>query len=91
MIFYKIVWTEKAVRQLESIHFFISKNSKIAADKIIYILLGQEKLIASFPEIGIIEKDTHNKHEYRYIIKGRYKILYRFIQKRKHHLYNSSI
>jgi addiction module RelE/StbE family toxin len=75
----KISWTRKSIRDLQSIHEFISLDSKFYANRFINkIVLRVEQLI-EFPESGRIipEKEQADLRE---LIEGNYRIFYR-IQK----------
>ena len=77
-----IVWTDKALSHLDSIHYFISQDSKEAATKVVLILLNHVGFLINFPEAGRIE-ESNKKISYRFVVKGNYKIVYRVIEKEK--------
>jgi toxin ParE1/3/4 len=72
-----IVWTAKAFKDLVSIYNLIAKDSKTAAKKIVDSILDREEQLQSQPGSGTIQKGLTLKKEYRFLIQGHYKIIYR--------------
>src|SRR5262249_17987959 len=87
---YSIVWTDRAISDLNRIFLFLSSKSEIAAAKTVdkihkkvstlekgFSKIGQrEPLLGRYPE------------EYRYLVSGNYKIIYSSAKKK---IYNNSI
>lgn len=72
----KIVWSEFALEDLRSIHEYISKDSKVYADKFVEKIINKVSQLESFPESGRVvpEFDTAAIRE---LIEGNYRIVYR--------------
>lgn len=78
MKLYTIVWTLKAIHQIEDICNFISHDSVSAAEKIKTEIINSVLQLKKYPESGQEEpllKSYHKKH--RYLVQGHYKIIYR--------------
>jgi toxin ParE1/3/4 len=72
----KIVWTEFALEDLKSIHGYISKDSKIYADRFIEKLISRVDQLENNPESGRIVPEF-NIEIIRELIEGNYRIIYR--------------
>jgi len=71
----EIRWTDEAVRWLQDIHDYISKDSPISAQKVVTGIYDRAQILAGFPEIGYIfrkEKDGL----VRILLFGHYRIAY---------------
>ncbi|MDF1549570.1 MAG: type II toxin-antitoxin system RelE/ParE family toxin [Bacteroidales bacterium] len=70
-----VIWSEVALKDLETIYFFIAKNSIHAANAIIDDIYNKTRQLSmkGFSESGQID-DINAK--YRRLIEGNYKILY---------------
>jgi toxin ParE1/3/4 len=75
----KINWTRRSIRDLHSIHEFISLDSKFYANRFINKIVIRVEQLIEFPESGRIipEKEQADLRE---LIEGNYRIFYR-IQK----------
>jgi toxin ParE1/3/4 len=71
----KLIWTEIAIEDLRLIHGYISKDSKIYADKFIEKLIERVDQLESFPKSGrgVREFDSEIIRE---LIEGNYRIIY---------------
>lgn len=80
----KIVWTDRALKDLDSIfHFYAFSASDSIAQKVTARLVSKVKILISYPEIGAIEDwEFDVPFEYRSIIEGNYKIIYRIIEQK---------
>jgi plasmid stabilization system protein ParE len=75
---YNIVWAGTALQDLDDIYEWISFDSVTAAGKITNALFDTTLRLKTNPLLGIEEKKLkHRKQEYRYIIYGNYKVVYR--------------
>lgn len=74
-----VVWSDFAIENLKNIYLFYSETaSKDVAHKIRKQILDTSKLLKSNPEIGQIEYWINDsQYQYRYILSGNYKIIYR--------------
>lgn len=71
----RVVWTEPALAQLESIFDFISQTSVDYAHSVITGILDRADQIAKFPRSGrIVPK--YDLDDVREIIEGRYRVIY---------------
>lgn len=74
-----LIWSENALKDLETIYFFLCQNSVSAAGNIIDAVYSktEQLLIKGFAES--VQTDDINP-KYRRLIEGNYKILYRLNQ-----------
>ena len=72
----KIVWTEFALEDLRSIHEYISKDSKIYADRVIDKVISRVDLLEKFPKSGRVVPEFDDE-TLREIIQGNYRIIYK--------------
>jgi toxin ParE1/3/4 len=76
-----IIWSDEAMQDLDLIHTFLSEKSLPAAQKIIFNIIDRTKQLDSFPESGQTQKTfIPTAFQYRYIVEGNYKIIYRVNQ-----------
>ncbi|MFY9307790.1 MAG: type II toxin-antitoxin system RelE/ParE family toxin [Bacteroidia bacterium] len=74
----EIIWTESALNDLNIIIEFISQSSTSLAEQVAYKILFRVNQLHKFPESGQIEPLLKNlKHQYRYLVVGHSKIIYR--------------
>ena len=80
----KIVWSERSLKDLDIIfEFYVFSASINVAQKITGKLIEKVKILNSYPEIGVIENlDFDIPFEYRFIIEGNYKIIYRIVEQK---------
>ena len=71
----KVVWTEKALSDLQDIGNYISKDSMKYAKLTLEKLVNTESIIAINPLIGRTVPEKNDK-AIREIIKGNYRIIY---------------
>ena len=71
----KVVWTEKALTDLEDIGDYISKDSIKYAKLTLEKLISTAAIIAINPYIGRIVPEKNDK-SIREIIKGNYRVIY---------------
>ena len=72
----KVEWTEPAVNDLDSIHDFIGRDSKLYADSFIEKILNTVDKLGNFPEIGRKVPEANNP-DIRELIFQNYRIIYR--------------
>ena len=72
----RIIWTPKALDDLDSLLAFIAKDSPIAARRFAQKIIQRVDLLATQPLLGglIAEDDSRI---YRQIIQGNYRVIYR--------------
>jgi toxin ParE1/3/4 len=71
----KVVWTQRALYDLEDIADYISKDSVRYASLTLEKILDTATIIESNPLIGRIVPETNDKN-IREIIKGNYRVIY---------------
>ena len=72
----KIIWTPRALRELEALHRFIGKDSVSRADEMVVRILGRTEQLAEFPFSGR-EVPEYGRRDTREVIEPPYRILYR--------------
>jgi addiction module RelE/StbE family toxin len=72
----KIIWTEFAIEDLRSIHEYISKDSKVYADRVIDKIITRVDQLESFPKSGRVVPEFDNE-VIRELIQGNYRIIYK--------------
>lgn len=71
----RIVWTEPALRDLDSIHSFIARDSKYYADVFLAELINCTERLKNFPRSGHTVREIGNE-ETREITFRHYRIIY---------------
>ena len=71
----RLLWTEPAVADLDSIHAYISRDAIVYADAVILEILNAVERLVDFPESGrfVPELDDDQTRE---LLVGNYRILY---------------
>ena len=72
----KLVWTELAIRDLQSIHSYIAKDSRVYADRYIEKIISRIDQLERFPKSGRIVPEYADE-AIRELIEGNYRIVYR--------------
>lgn len=75
----KIIWTDFAIEDLRVIHEYISKDSKLYADRFISKLIDRVEQLEKFPRSGRVVPEFDND-SLRELIEGNYRIIYRLEQ-----------
>jgi addiction module RelE/StbE family toxin len=72
----KVVWTQFALDDLKAIHEYISKDSKVYADRFIEKVIRRVDQLEQFPQSGRVvpEFDSETLRE---LIEGNYRIVYK--------------
>ena len=73
-----IVWTDFAYEDLRSIFDYISRDSKVYADKYVDKLIARVDQLESNPKSGRVVPEI-NKEEIRELIEGNYRLVYRYV------------
>jgi toxin ParE1/3/4 len=71
-----IVWTQLAIDDLKSIHDYISKESKVYANRMIEKIIARVQQIENFPDSGKTVPEFGQK-SIREFIEGNYRIVYK--------------
>jgi len=71
----RIVWTEPAVKDLESIHAYISRDSRYYADAFLAELIASTDRLQHFPRSGHIVTEIGDE-ETRELLFKNYRIIY---------------
>ena len=71
----RLLWTEPAVADLDSIHAYISRDAIVYADAVILEILNAVERLVDFPESGrfVPELDDDQTRE---LLVGNYRVLY---------------
>jgi addiction module RelE/StbE family toxin len=72
----KIVWTQLAIDDLKSIHDYISKESRVYANRMIENLIARVQQLEYFPVSGRIVPEFRQR-SIRELIEGNYRIVYK--------------
>jgi addiction module RelE/StbE family toxin len=72
----EIIWTEFAIEDLRLIHEYISKESKVYADRQIDKIINRVDQITNFPRSGRVVPEF-NSELIRELIEGNYRIIYK--------------
>lgn len=77
----KIQWSERALKDLDHVfQFYLELASFEVAQKVTGKLASKVRILESYSELGAVEKfDVILPFEYRSLIEGDYKIIYRHI------------
>ncbi|MGV3546145.1 MAG: type II toxin-antitoxin system RelE/ParE family toxin [Pedobacter sp.] len=78
----KVVWTEKAIEDLENIASFHSQYSGNYTSALIKRLFNKPNLLKQMPEMGRIVPEKNDK-SIRELIIGNYRIIYQYQVKRE--------
>ena len=74
----KLIWQNDAITQMEAIRKYISKDSKISAERVLKNIRGAVKRLKTYSFIGQEEEILkNNSKEDRYLVVGSYKVIYR--------------
>ena len=71
-----VIWTETAIEDLKLIHEYISKDSKLYADRFVEKIITRVKQLENFPKSGRVVPEFNSKI-IRELIEGNYRIIYR--------------
>jgi toxin ParE1/3/4 len=72
----KVLWSPLAVERASEIVDYIAQDKPSAADKWIHTVFSKVEKLLSNPEIGRIVPGI-NEHQFRELIYGNYRIIYR--------------
>lgn len=71
----EVIWTEYAMEDLKLIHEFISKDSKVYADRQVDKIIKRVDQVSDFPKSGRVVPEF-NLESLRELIEGNYRIIY---------------
>lgn len=75
----QVIWSDEAFIDLQTIYDFLEEKSQPAAQRIIESILSRSRQLESFPESGTKQETVKaTTIEYRYLVEGNYKIVYRY-------------
>ena len=72
----KVDWAGPAVRDLDSIHAFIARESRFYADRFISRIITAAGRLSNYPDIGRVVPEAANS-EIRELLFHNYRIIYR--------------
>lgn len=74
----KVVWSDKALYDLEDAFDFLSLKSVGAAERMVDRIIKKIELLEELPYLGAIETRLLTKSKiYRYLVVGHHKVIYR--------------
>jgi len=75
----EILWAKPAKEDLQNIHDFLAEVSSLAAFNVITRIIDKVEILKSgLTQIGQVEELLKEREfEYRYLVEGNYKIIYR--------------
>jgi len=76
----KIIWSPKATNALYEIGFYISKDSKIHAQKLLDELIIKSENIIHFPTAGRVVPEFDNDKIRELIIRDNYRLIYQIAE-----------
>jgi len=71
----RIVWTEPAVSDLDSIHAYISRDTEVYADAVMSEIFDSVYRLAHFPQSGRVVPEMDDACT-REVIVGNYRVIY---------------
>jgi toxin ParE1/3/4 len=75
----RVIWSDEALNDLETIYDFLAEKSQPAAQKIIESILSRSRQLESFPESGAKQEAIKaGGKAYRYLVEGNYKVIYSY-------------
>ena len=77
----QIIWTERAITDLDSIAEYIASDSQYAANKFVRELIEKTGILLSYPERGRPIPEKNIKGNYRQILHKSYRIIYKLENK----------
>lgn len=72
----KIIWTPRAIRELEALHKYISKDSVARANAMVARILKRSMQLAEFPHSGR-DVPEFGRGQSREVIEPPYRVIYR--------------
>lgn len=72
----QVIWSDEALKDLESIYEFLEQKSQPAAQQLIENILGRSRQLETFPESGASQVSALKN--YRYLVESHYKIMYSY-------------
>ena len=78
----KVIWTDKAVKHLQSIHEYISNDSETYANRLVESLVRATLKLEKFPRTGrIVPEFEDTAFDFREVIYRGYRIVYEINKK----------
>jgi len=78
----KIVWTKTALIDLKNIFYYVAKDSKYYATRLVERIIDAVEQLENFPKSGRIVPEK-NDETIREIIFGNYRIFYKMVSQNK--------
>ncbi len=74
----RVIWTTEALNDLLDVETFLGSSPKTEAtiDKIV----SRAQQLEQHPESGVIQAMPAHRQQYRYLVEGKYKIIYSYQQ-----------
>jgi addiction module RelE/StbE family toxin len=74
----QVIWTEKAVEQVEQLASFIEQDSIVQARRVVRLIVAQTRELAQFPRLGRMIPEIQ-QDDCRELLIFSYRILYRIV------------
>jgi len=71
----RVVWTEPALEDVESIRAYIARDSEVYADAAVLEIVEAAERLARFPRLGRFVPELHDGHT-REVLVGNYRVVY---------------
>src|SRR5687767_1514967 len=73
----RILWSRKALRDLDAIEAYIAQHNPIAAKRVVQKIVRRTDRLLLLPQSGgFVEEDE--SYRYRQVLQGNYRVIYRF-------------
>ena len=79
---FKIIWSEQARDDLQSIVLFIAQDNPPAAESFGYLLMSKVDVLAQFPQLGRLAPEE-NDETIREIVFRSYRIIYKVLAEKQ--------
>lgn len=77
---FKVIWSEEAIEDLESIAFYIARDSKYYASSVVSKILSTTRLLETFPLVGRVVPEIENKNIREHFVYS-YRVIYEIKRK----------
>jgi plasmid stabilization system protein ParE len=69
-----VIWTNEALNDLLDIEEYLGVGAESTVDKI----LARARQLGQHPESGAVQQTPSHRQKYRFLVEGRYKIIYSY-------------
>ena len=78
----EVIWTIRAVEQVEQIGSFIEKDSPFQSRRVVQLIIKETRKLKEFPKIGKMIPEVQEE-QYRELRVFNYRILYKIIDEKR--------